>query len=178
MPMYQFEAMDRTGQEIKDVIEAPSEEEAQTTIRQMGYFVTKISLKKSAVTKKKGVGRKRSFTVGGAKSSHIATFTRQLSILQDAGLPILRSLKILENNAKPGKLKNSLMDVCDEIETGATLSEGLAKCPRNERAVEWHGLVRRPRKLCAHPLGQQSGVHAQHLRRFQRRAAQLRQRIK
>lgn len=130
MPMYQFEAMDRTGQEIKDVIEAPSEEEAQTTIRQMGYFVTKISLKKSVVTKKKGVGRKRSFTVGGAKSSHIATFTRQLSILQDAGLPILRSLKILENNAKPGKLKNSLMDVCDEIETGATLSEGLAKCPK------------------------------------------------
>jgi type IV pilus assembly protein PilC len=42
MPIYQFEAMDRTGQEIKDVIEAPSEDEAQSTIRQMGYFVTKI----------------------------------------------------------------------------------------------------------------------------------------
>ena len=46
MPMYQFEAMDRTGQEIKDVIEAPSEEEAQNTIKGMGYFVTKLSLKK------------------------------------------------------------------------------------------------------------------------------------
>ena len=46
MPMYQFEAMDRTGQEIRDVIEAPSEEDAQNTIRQMGYFVTKLSLKK------------------------------------------------------------------------------------------------------------------------------------
>ncbi len=130
MPMYQFEAMDRTGQEIKDVIEAPSEEEAQTTIRQMGYFVTKISLKKAAASKRVGGKKKRSFAIGGAKSSHVATFTRQLSILQDAGLPILRSLKILENNAKPGKLKNSLMDVCDEIETGATLSEGLAKCPK------------------------------------------------
>ncbi len=48
MPTFQFEAMDATGQEIKDVIEAASEDEAQTTIRQMGYFVTKISVKKGA----------------------------------------------------------------------------------------------------------------------------------
>ena len=44
------------GQEIKDVIESPSQEEAQATIRQMGYFVTKISVKKarkSAADKKK-----------------------------------------------------------------------------------------------------------------------------
>ena len=46
MPTYQFEAMDASGQEIRDVLEAPSEEEAQATIRQMGYFVTKISVKK------------------------------------------------------------------------------------------------------------------------------------
>ena len=48
MPTFQFEAMDATGQEIKDVIEAANEEEAQATIRQMGYFVTKIAVKKSA----------------------------------------------------------------------------------------------------------------------------------
>ncbi len=64
MPWYKFEAMDRTGQEIKDEIEAPSEEEAQTTIRQMGYFVTKISLKKAAAAKKTGAKKKRSFTIG------------------------------------------------------------------------------------------------------------------
>jgi type IV pilus assembly protein PilC len=123
--------MDRTGQEIKDVIEAPSEEEAQTTIRQMGYFVTKISMKKAVEGQKvAGSKKKRSFALGGAKTKHICTFTRQLSILQDAGLPILRSLKILENNAKPGRLKNALMDVCDEIETGSTLSEAMAKCPK------------------------------------------------
>ena len=71
MPTYQFEAMDATGQEIKDVIEAPSEEEAQATIRQMGYFVTKISVKKAskaAADKKKGDGRKRAFAIGGVKS--------------------------------------------------------------------------------------------------------------
>lgn len=42
MPLYEFEAMDATGMEIKDEIESPTEEEAQATIRQMGYFVTKI----------------------------------------------------------------------------------------------------------------------------------------
>lgn len=132
MPMYQFEAMDRTGQEIRDVIEAPSEEEAQNTIRQMGYFVTKLSLKKGAqaATAKKGVKKKRGFTIGGVKTAQICTFTRQLSILQDAGLPILRSLKILENNSKPGKLKYTLEDVCEEIETGLTLSEAMAKAPK------------------------------------------------
>ncbi len=131
MPMYQFEAMDRTGQEIRDVIEAPSEEEAQNTIRQMGYFVTKLSLKKgtAAATGVKAK-KKRGFAIGGAKTKHICTFTRQLSILQDAGLPILRSLKILENNQKPGKLKYTLQDVCEEIETGLTLSEAMAKAPK------------------------------------------------
>ncbi|XZE44937.1 type II secretion system F family protein [Pirellulaceae bacterium SH467] len=131
MPMYQFEAMDRTGQEIRDVIEAPSEEEAQNTIRQMGYFVTKLSLKKgtAAATGTKAK-KKRGFSIGGAKTKHICTFTRQLSILQDAGLPILRSLKILENNQRPGKLKYTLQDVCEEIETGLTLSEAMAKAPK------------------------------------------------
>jgi type IV pilus assembly protein PilC len=130
MPTFQFEAMDATGQEIRDEIEAPSEEEAETTIRGMGYFVTKIAVKK--VKAKVGVGgkKKRPFAIGGARTKHICAFTRQLSILQDAGLPIVRSLKILEGNMKAGRLKNTLMDVCDEIEGGATLSEAMSKSPK------------------------------------------------
>ena len=49
MPTFQFVAMDATGQEIKDILEAATEEEAQATIRQMGYFVTKISVKKASL---------------------------------------------------------------------------------------------------------------------------------
>jgi len=134
MPIFQYEAMDATGQEIKDVIEAPSQDEAQATIRQMGYFVTKIAVKKSrgkgpeqkSAAKKKG----KSFALGRVGSKQLTTFTRQLSILQDAGLPILRSLKILEGQQKPGQLKNCLIDVIDEIEGGATLSEAMAKTPK------------------------------------------------
>src|SRR5437762_2904255 len=133
MPTYQFEAMDSTGQEIRDVIEAASQDEAQATIRQMGYFVTKIAVKKAkkAATDKDPKGKKkRSFAIGGVKSKILTAFTRQLSILQDAGLPILRSLKILETQSKPGRFKNCLMDVCDEIEGGATLSEAMGKSPK------------------------------------------------
>ncbi len=128
MPTYQFEAMDATGQEIKDMIEASSEEEAQATIRQMGYFVTKISEKKArtAAGRRRAGRSRKSFALGGVNSKQLTTFTRQLSILQDAGLPILRSLRILENQSKPGGLKNALIDVCDEIESGATLSEAMA----------------------------------------------------
>jgi len=131
MPTYQFEAMDATGAEIKDVIDAPTEEEAQATIRQMGYFVTRIAVKKAAASKTGPGGKKRrGFAIGGAKTKHISLFTKQLSILQDAGLPILRSLRILEVQQKPGRLKNALGDVGDEIESGATLSEAMAKSPK------------------------------------------------
>ena len=46
MPKYYYEAMDATGQEIKDSIDVVDEATAQQTIRQMGYFVTRISLDK------------------------------------------------------------------------------------------------------------------------------------
>ncbi|HWB00260.1 MAG TPA: type II secretion system F family protein [Pirellulales bacterium] len=132
MPTYQFEAMNAQGKDIKDVIDAANEEEAQQTIKQMGYFVTKISVKKTrkAAAAKKAGGKGKTIAFGGVNPKQLTTFTRQLSILQDAGLPILRSLKILEGQAKPSKLKNSLIDVCDDIESGSTLSDAMAKCPK------------------------------------------------
>ena len=131
MPTFQFQAMDAAGQEIRDVIEAATEEEAQSTIRQMGYYVTSIKAKRGAAAQESRVGRKKKpFGIGGGGAKKVTAFTRQLSILQDAGLPILKSLQILEEQSKPGSLKNALIDTCEEIESGATLSEAMAKCPR------------------------------------------------
>jgi len=130
MPTYLFEAIDATtGKEIRDTVDAATEAEAQATIRSMGYMVTKIKAKKAvaAGTAKK---KNRGFVFGKVKGKDLTLFTRQLSILQDAGLPILRSLKILAQMQKPGRLKYSLEDVCDEIEGGATLSEAMAKSPK------------------------------------------------
>jgi type IV pilus assembly protein PilC len=133
MPTFQFEAIDAaTGKEIRDTVDAANESEAQATIRSMGYMVTKIKARKAKAAAAGGGGRKpgRSFVIGGVSTKDLTMFTRQLSILQDAGLPILRSLKLLADMQKPGRLKNSLLDVCDEIEGGSTLSEALAKSPK------------------------------------------------
>ncbi|MGI9516956.1 MAG: type II secretion system F family protein [Pirellulaceae bacterium] len=130
MPTFQFEAMDPQGQEIRDVIDAQTQDEAQATIRSMGYFVTKISVQKTDKRTDSKNARRKTFALGGAGGKKMVTFTRQLSILQDAGLPILRSLKILEQQSRPGALKNALIDVCDEIEGGSTLSEAMGKSPK------------------------------------------------
>jgi type IV pilus assembly protein PilC len=133
--------MDSRGLEVKDSIEASSEAEAQTKIREQGYFVTKIAekgRKKKDKDKTKAdtkalpkAKRKRGgFSFGGVKAKHLCTFTRQLSTLQDAGLPILRSLRILEGQSKPGPLKNSLIGVIEDVESGNTLSEAMAKQPK------------------------------------------------
>ena len=132
MPRFKFEAIDPTGKVIKDVTdEVSSEDEAQATIRQMGYVVTKLVLykeRKAKAAKKEALGK--TFALFRVSSKKLTVFTRQLSILQDAGLPILRSLNILLNQAKPGALRNSLIDVTGEIESGSSLSEGMAKCPK------------------------------------------------
>ncbi len=139
MPTFQYEAMDNTGLEVKDVIEAASEEEAQTLIREKGFYVTKITEKKgkgkktkegTQVQAKGGPRKKTTFTIGGVRQKQLCTFTRQLSTLQDAGLPILRSLRILEGQAKPGALKNALIGVIEDVESGNTLSEAMAKQPK------------------------------------------------
>ena len=50
MPTYQFEAMDASGKEIKDIVEAVNEDEAAITIKKMGYYLTKLSVRKERKT--------------------------------------------------------------------------------------------------------------------------------
>ncbi len=76
MPTYQFEAMDATGQEIRDEVEAPTQEEAQATIRQMGYFVTKISVKKGEPST--AAGRRTACWAGSSPAAR-GTVIRALS---------------------------------------------------------------------------------------------------
>jgi len=172
MPTYEFEAMDARGEEIRDVIDAPTEEEAQTTIRQMGYFDTRITLKKTkAGATARGPKKRRGFALGGGGSKVVTTFTRQLSILQDAGLPIVRSLKILEGNAKPGKLKNALTDVVEEIESGSTLSEAMGKSPKMFNRL-YVNMIK------AGEAGGALEIILQRLADFQERAEALRRKVK
>ena len=134
MPVFQYAALDAQGVEIKDEIDALSQKEAISKIRNMGYFPTKVrergagkkaGARKAAArpTRKRGAG-------GKVKVKYITQFARQLSTLQDAGLPILRSLRILEEQQKSGTFKRVIGYVADDIEGGSTLSEAMARYPR------------------------------------------------
>jgi len=133
MPLFQYSALDTQGVEIKDEVEALSQKEAISKIRNMGYFPTKVR-ERSAVKKggKKAAARttRRRGSGGKVKVKFITQFARQLSTLQDAGLPILRSLRILEEQQKSGTFKRVIGYVADDIEGGSTLSEAMARYPK------------------------------------------------
>jgi type IV pilus assembly protein PilC len=146
MPTFQYEAMNAAGQEVKNEIEAPSADEAISKIRAQGFFPTKV--KEKAAKKAKGPAaqpnavaapgqstKKKqndffSMSFGGVSVKAVTQLTRQLSTLQDAGLPILRSLKILWQQQKPGPLKNILDQVAADVESGSTLSEAMGRHPK------------------------------------------------
>jgi type IV pilus assembly protein PilC len=118
---------------IKNEIEALSQKEAVSKIRNMGYFPTKVHARGAArKPAARAIARpKRRRGAGGkVKVKHITQFARQLSTLQDAGLPILRSLRILQDQQKSGTFKRVIGYVGDDIEGGSTLSEAMGRFPR------------------------------------------------
>ena len=140
MATFAFQAMNSSGQEVKDEIEADTSEDAIAKIRAKGYFPTKVKEKaaKKVAKKKKGAAdnvtnattRKMPISIGGVPQKQLVGFTRQLSTLQDAGLPILRSLQILEQQQRPGLLKAIVGGVADEVEGGGSLSEAMSHYPK------------------------------------------------
>jgi len=133
MPVFKYEALDSQGVGVKDEIEALSQQEAISKIRNMGYFPTKVQAQSAAAkktTKAAAKPKPRRGANAGIKTKLITQFARQLSTLQDAGLPILRSLRILEEQQKSAKFKKIIGYVGDDIEGGSTLSEALGRFPR------------------------------------------------
>ena len=103
MPTFQFEAMDKTGQEIRTSSRPPARTKRR---RRSGRWDTSSPRSPSRRAAKRRRRRRpvkkkgKTFALGGVNSKALTTFTRQLAILQDAGLPILRSLKILEQQCQ------------------------------------------------------------------------------
>jgi type IV pilus assembly protein PilC len=134
MPIFEYTALDTKGKEVKAEIEALSNKEAISKIRNKGLFPTKVKAQSSgkkvkvdsaasAAPKRRGANKKIKIKVA-------TQFARQLSTLQDAGLAILRSLRILEEQQKKGAFRRIIGYVADDIESGSTLSEAMGKYPR------------------------------------------------
>jgi len=72
---------------------------------------------------------KRRLFQRGVSSRGLTQFTTQLATLQDAGLPIVKSLKILAGQMRPGLLKTTVAAVAEDVEGGNSFSEALGKHP-------------------------------------------------
>lgn len=136
MGTFVYEALNAAGKPQKGTVDAVSTEEAIQRIKAQGYYPTSVreqQVKKDQAAISAGTAKKKkaaSFSIGGVGAKQMTAFTRQLSTLQDAGLPLLRSLQILESQLKPGQLKNILLGVCEEVEGGSSLSEAMSKFPK------------------------------------------------
>ena len=132
MPIFSYQATDKKGQEVTGMVEADSLALAINQVRSLGYFPTKVKEDAGKLARRqRGKGKGMSFTIGGfVKQKEITLITRQLATLIDAGLPLLRSLSILFDQQKPGKLKNILDELVNDVQSGTTFSEALAKHPK------------------------------------------------
>ena len=151
MPKYNYVALDARGNETKGSIDAGSQNEAIGRVKEMSLFPTKITeadkadksagkktKAKPAATrpgaKKKGKGMSINIKIpglgSGVKPKVLTTFTRQLATLVDAGLPLLRGLRVLEKQERNAALKGILADLGTSIEGGSTFSEALAQHPK------------------------------------------------
>jgi type IV pilus assembly protein PilC len=138
MPSFAYEAMNAAGKTQKGTIDAATSDDAIRKLREEGLYPTAVREQRGGSAGGKPVAapptarKRRGSTIafGGLGLKRITLITRQLSTLQDAGLPLLRSLQILEQQQKPGRLKNILYDVCDDVESGNSLSDSFAKHPK------------------------------------------------
>jgi type IV pilus assembly protein PilC len=130
MPKYSYIGVDQTGKKVAGEVEAPSPQDATNQIRKMGYFPSGLKEKTGSAGAPMAGGTpkpKKGFYIGGVGQKQLTQFTVQLATLQDAGLPLLRSLKILAAQLKPSKLKDVITDVYVDVEAGNSFSESLGK---------------------------------------------------
>ncbi len=135
MPTFKFEAVDSKGLLIKDRIEAVSTEEAIDKIHGNGFYPTRVKQlkerhKPATGDQKKRISSLTSITIGKVNPKQINIFTRQLSTLQDAGIPIVQSLTILESQMKKGIFKKILGNMITNIQGGDSLSVAMSKNPK------------------------------------------------
>ncbi len=146
MAKFSYVAMDSRGRETKGEIEADNQTVALTRIREKGLFPTSVvdAATSASKGKKTSTGTRKAPGKGGAmnmelklpsfmnrvKPKQLMVFTRQLATLIDAGLPLVRSLEVLEKQEKHPVLKSALREMADTIQSGSTFAEALAQHPK------------------------------------------------
>lgn len=139
MPLFQYTAMDATGKETKGFKDAPNEMAVAKALKEQGMHPTSIKPATGAAAKKAAGGgneKKKSLlsmelNIGPTKiaGKDLTIMTRQLAILLEAGLPLVRALRTLEKQAKNPAVRKILGKVASSVEGGSGFSEALAQFP-------------------------------------------------
>lgn len=127
MPKFKFVAKNQQGQTITETIEAENEAAIIESLRKRQLII--ISIIPQAAKKHK-LSFNLSFLGGGVKIDDLVVFSRQLATMVSAGLPIVQSLDILSEQIEKRHLKSIVALVKKDVETGSSLSEGMAKHPK------------------------------------------------
>lgn len=141
MPVFQYTATDQTGASSQGNFEAESEEQARSQLAQYGLNVTQLVPLDNGQTEGKGGApeknkkKKKGLMAlqlgGGPSNEDISVFTRQMSTLVQAGLPLLRSLEVMiKQQEKKPKFKAMLENISEKVSSGGNLSDGLALYPK------------------------------------------------
>ncbi len=139
MNTYAYEAVNAAGLSSTGCLEVASQNEAVRRIKEMGLFPTRVTErrpKRLQLARAKPAtatpGKRFQFTLfeKRVKPAAVAVLTRQIATLVDAGLPLLRGLRILQQQETHPTLKRILGEVGETIESGGTFSEALAQHPK------------------------------------------------
>ena len=140
MPSFSYKAHDRrSGKEVSGAVDAASQMEAIANLKKQGLLPIEVkeSRAKSVKTPAGGTaggsgggGALAKLMGGGVKPVQVTLFTRQLSTLQDAGLPIVQSLQILTDMQRPGAFRGILGQVTEDVQGGTMLSDAMARHPK------------------------------------------------
>ncbi|MEN9470437.1 MAG: hypothetical protein RLZ22_1179 [Verrucomicrobiota bacterium] len=140
MPKFIYSALDAKGEQKTGVVNANSESDAIQQLRSGGLYPThvqeegKASKKDKAAIASKAKGKakaKPAGKVGGSvKPKNLTIFTRQLATLIDSGLPLLRSLTVLEKQEPNPTLRATVGILAENVQGGSTFSESLAQHPK------------------------------------------------
>jgi type IV pilus assembly protein PilC len=122
MPNYRWKGRTRGGRMQEGVLVADSKDAAIAALRKQQIIVT-------AVTEK---GKEFALPTlkGRIRSKEIAVFTRQFSVMIDAGLPLVQCLEILGNQQENRVFRQILLQVRQDVESGSSLAESLRKHPK------------------------------------------------
>src|SRR6516225_1170600 len=130
MPEFQYIAKELSGREVTGVLAAGSEQEAVNSLSLKALFPTRVALAEAEVRQKAAVGKR----VG---ARHIAVIYSQLGDLLASGVPLLRSLEILEQQSSKPAVTGVLQDVRLQVAEGTRLADAMRRHPKvfNELSV-------------------------------------------